>query len=120
MASSAASMPRVRSAASTISMRSSLRALAFCERMSGSSSGFVPSRAPIANATRSSARHATSDIGASVSARWISSARHPGNARLDGSSRYASPCRTWMASPGARRDASHGTSTQISGKPLSL
>ena len=55
--------------------------------MSGSSSGFVPSRAPIASATRSSARHAPSDTGASVSARWISSARHPGNARLSGSSR---------------------------------
>ena len=50
--------------------------------MSGSSSGSVPSRAPIASAVRSSARHAPSDIGSSVSARWISSAFHPGKARL--------------------------------------
>ena len=38
------------------------RAFVLCEHMSGSSSGFVPSRAPIASAVRSSARHATSDI----------------------------------------------------------
>ena len=37
--------------------------------MSGSSSGVVPSRAPIVSAVRSSARHAVSDNGASVSAR---------------------------------------------------
>ena len=73
------------------SARPSARTRALCERMSGSSSGFVPSRTPIASAVRSSARHATSDIGASVSARWISSALHPGNARLSPSSRYTSP-----------------------------
>ena len=75
--SKAASMPRARSAAATISMRP--RAcpsrspcawtLALSERVSGSCSGFVPSRAPIASAVRSSARHAVSDIGSSVSAR---------------------------------------------------
>ena len=54
-----------------------IRALTLCERMSGSSSGSVPSRAPIASAVRSSARHAPSDIGSSVSARWISSAATP-------------------------------------------
>ena len=87
--------------------------------MSGSSSGFVPSRAPIASATRSSARHAVSDHVDSVSARYISSARHPEKARLASSSRYSSPWHTWMVSPGARTDDSHGTSTQTSGNPPS-
>ena len=45
------------------------RTLALSERVSGLCSGVVPSRAPIASAVRSSARHTGSDIGASVSAR---------------------------------------------------
>ena len=78
-------MPRAFSTVSTFAASISLRpwtkpsmrpcawpfvhALAPCERMSGLCSGSVPSRAPIASAVRSSARHAASDIGSSVSAR---------------------------------------------------
>ena len=51
--------------------------------MNGSSSGRVPSRAPIVIAVRSSARLAPTDNGTSVSAREISSDLHPGKALHD-------------------------------------
>ena len=60
--SRATAMPRAFSTVSTfpasISIRPLVSASRLIERVSGSASGFVPSRAPIARATRSSARHA--------------------------------------------------------------
>ena len=68
-------MPFALRATATSSMRPCAwpcaRNFVLMERMSGSCSGFVPSRSPIASAVRSSAHHATSDSGCSVSARWI-------------------------------------------------
>ena len=54
----------------------------------GSSSGPVPSRSPSVCATRSTARSVPDEPIRSFSARWISAARHVGNARLSSESTY--------------------------------